>query len=486
MPVIKTTLKEFAENTSAHGVNKLVTSKGWFIKLIWLVLFLGASSMIVYQVSRLVVNYLRRPATAKTTVVNKPLLFPSVTICNLNPVRYSKVKTDPALIELVGNLAKKMNMSLDAFPYDGTNEPPDPTYPEPANTTVEQILEEYSADFLMQLNAAGEKIVKSYSQKLESLLVSCSFAGKPCSADDFTTISNFDYGICYQFPNATNFPNGVLFHNAGPLFGFRLVLNIDQNEYIPFLTPGAGIRVRIHEINSSANLLEQGHSIPAGFETSIGVRPVVTVNLPAPFGTCDETNAFSDILGCQRDCLESAITRKCQCSRLISWELAFEANGEDSGSQSNQPCEKQHIGCIKEVIKRNQEGIIVCGCIHPCRKHTYEMKTSMTRYPSTHYDPALRYTLSQWIDQGKIYSVEESRKNILSLKVYFSDLEEKTIEEEEAYPFENLLSDIGGQLGLWLGISVFSVCEVVELLYLIIHNSLRGKKTQVLAFSSPE
>ena len=59
MSGIKDTLKEFAENTSAHGVNKFVTSKGWFIKLIWLVLFLGASTMIVYQVSRLVINYTR-------------------------------------------------------------------------------------------------------------------------------------------------------------------------------------------------------------------------------------------------------------------------------------------------------------------------------------------------------------------------------------------------------------------------------------------
>ena len=56
--------------------------------------------------------------------------------------------------------------------------------------------------------------------------------------------------------------------------GLHLVLNIDQSEYIPFLTPGAGVRVRIHELNSAANLQEQGSSIPAGFESSIGVKQV--------------------------------------------------------------------------------------------------------------------------------------------------------------------------------------------------------------------
>ncbi|XP_041349553.1 degenerin-like protein asic-2 [Gigantopelta aegis] len=180
MPAIKTTLKDFAENTSAHGVNKLVTSKGWFIKLIWLVLFLGASSMIVYQVSRLVINYLRKPATPKTTVVSKPLVFPSVTFCNLNPVRYSMVKSDLIMFQIVKDFAEKLNMSLDAFPYDGMNPPPDPTYPDLVNTTVEQILEEYSADFMMQLNSAGETVIETFSQPLDSFLVSCSFAGKPC------------------------------------------------------------------------------------------------------------------------------------------------------------------------------------------------------------------------------------------------------------------------------------------------------------------
>jgi hypothetical protein len=35
------------------------------------------------------------------------------------------------------------------------------------------------------------------------------------------------------------------------------------------------------------------------------------------------------------------------------------------------------------------------------------------------------------------------------------------------FQFENFLSDIGGQLGLWAGISVLSLAEVLELFVLI-------------------
>ncbi|PAA91962.1 hypothetical protein BOX15_Mlig024348g1 [Macrostomum lignano] len=35
--------------------------------------------------------------------------------------------------------------------------------------------------------------------------------------------------------------------------------------------------------------------------------------------------------------------------------------------------------------------------------------------------------------------------------------------EEEAYPTKNLLADVGGALGLWSGVSVLTVCELVEL-----------------------
>lgn len=38
----------------------------------------------------------------------------------------------------------------------------------------------------------------------------------------------------------------------------------------------------------------------------------------------------------------------------------------------------------------------------------------------------------------------------------------------EYYAFENLLSDVGGQLGLWIGVSFITVAELIKLLLDII------------------
>ena len=42
----------------------------------------------------------------------------------------------------------------------------------------------------------------------------------------------------------------------------------------------------------------------------------------------------------------------------------------------------------------------------------------------------------------------------------------------------NLLADIGGQLGLWIGISVLTCCEVLELVLLLVQRMFKKMKNK--------
>ncbi|CAH3149510.1 unnamed protein product, partial [Pocillopora meandrina] len=58
-------------------------------------------------------------------------------------------------------------------------------------------------------------------------------------------------------------------------------------------------------------------------------------------------------------------------------------------------------------------------------------------------------------------------RNFLQVKVFYERLNFQEVQEYLSYKGINLIADIGGQLGLWIGISVLTCCEVLELVLLL-------------------
>lgn len=66
------------------------------------------------------------------------------------------------------------------------------------------------------------------------------------------------------------------------------------------------------------------------------------------------------------------------------------------------------------------------------------------------------------------------RQNLLRLNVYMEDLSVVEYRQLPAYGLADLFADIGGTLGLWMGISVLTIMELVELiirLFFLLFNS---------------
>jgi len=56
------------------------------------------------------------------------------------------------------------------------------------------------------------------------------------------------------------------------------------------------------------------------------------------------------------------------------------------------------------------------------------------------------------------------RDNLLELDLYFEEMSTQIIQQVPAYDEESLFGDIGGQVGLFLGASILTILEIVDLL----------------------
>ena len=74
------------------------------------------------------------------------------------------------------------------------------------------------------------------------------------------------------------------------------------------------------------------------------------------------------------------------------------------------------------------------------------------------------------IDYGlsKFNNYEEINKNVAIIYVYYKNLKYTIISQEPKTETFNLISSIGGTLGLFLGVSFLSFIEIFEILFEII------------------
>ncbi|XP_071506084.1 epithelial sodium channel subunit gamma-2-like [Diadema antillarum] len=86
-------IRDFADNTTTHGVPQILRSdRSCLFRLTWAVITATALSALLFQGSNTIINFFQRPTTSKISIITrKELLFPSVTICNLNMMRRSKL-----------------------------------------------------------------------------------------------------------------------------------------------------------------------------------------------------------------------------------------------------------------------------------------------------------------------------------------------------------------------------------------------------------
>ncbi|OWF52765.1 Degenerin-like protein asic-2 [Mizuhopecten yessoensis] len=443
--------------------------------------------MTVWQLTELIKKFYTYPTSTNLVLnSNGSMLFPAVTICNSNPIRKSLLSSTSTdirnLIAAADTTEAPQVWEWDTFDdnssfYD--------SYDSEASV---------SFDFAYEFASLDDATITATGHQLEDMLVSCNFKGKSCSPSNFSHFIHYKYGNCYTFNSGFNSTIAET-EKSGPVYGLALELYLEQDEYIGSLSPDAGIKLTIHNQTSMPFPEENGINLAPGFKTGISLKLTEIIRAKAPHGECKDYtkaenylyNAWAEegqlsidysYVACQKTCFQQSLIRFCGCCSLdlpcsgaaLTDELSEYPYGVGWCLYSN---DTQAI-CESNVLEKYEKSDLPCSssCVPPCDETEFMTEVSMSAWPSTAYmDAAIndfRSASSTIFSTITTSSTETEKRSFMNengvkVEIYYRYLNFEVIKTEASYEVENLLSDIGGQLGLWIGLSIVSLFEIIEI-----------------------
>ncbi|XP_043341528.1 amiloride-sensitive sodium channel subunit delta isoform X4 [Cervus canadensis] len=326
---------------------------------------------------------------------------------------------------------------------------------------------------------------------------SCRYDDRDCHAQHFQTSHHPTYGSCYTF-------NSVwATHRPGVTHRISLVLRAEQQDHLPLLSTKAGIKVMIHPQDHTPFLEHQGFSIRPGTETTIDIREDEVHRLGSPYGQCMDSTGSVDVQllyntsytrqACLVSCFQQLMVQTCSCGYFF-YPLPA---GAKYCSYMRHPAWGHCFHHLYQKLKTHQ---LPCTtrCPQPCRESSYKLSAGTSRWPSSTSADWVLAVLGEtsrrnpWPPSASIKSwplplpsspsrartegpTSRSRAQPLSpvpcprislakVNIFYQELNYRMVNETPVYSVSQLLSAMGSLWSLWLGSSVLSVVEVLELL----------------------
>ncbi|CAK8691199.1 unnamed protein product [Clavelina lepadiformis] len=422
--------REFAENTSMHGILQIHNSKRLSIKAFWFILVLTVMGMLIYQI---VDRFLEYFAYKTTTQISERyvqnLTLPAITICNYN--RYFNLTS-----EAEKNATQALSFALD--------------FGERVDNFSDFSLRNYMKE-------------KGWQLKDDVTLIYCAINELSlCDASDFEPVLTNTLGLCWTL----NIPE--VQKRDGYKDGIQISFNVLQSEYTENPLYGkweAGIKFQVHSPDVPPQVDVYGQSVGVGLWASAAIHKTQVQNMYAPWGPCDRDNenlqfhSTYSLPACMRECHDKLIIANCSCRdpSMIHYSGTRECTvGEVVDCVAPQRLELQFTFGPNE-----------CGCSQPCDEVRYASSLSYSTFPSQNAAVGILPILND-----PAITADYLKTNLVGLSVFYDTLSITTAVESKAVTESGLISDIGGQFGLWIGISVVTLFEILRLFYRLLNYHL--------------
>jgi hypothetical protein len=175
---------------------------------------------------------------------------------------------------------------------------------------------------------------------------------------------------------------------------------------------------------------------------------------------------------CVLQCFQLHILKECNCTHPLYTSL-FDENVCDSSNTKEAPCFLYawlSFSRQKDFVEKN----CLPRCPLECNQTIFNTQLTSLRLTSWKYYLNLiqRYLSSLFVstDLNRDIALE----SFVSLNIYYDSLSYMLTTEAPQIDWISLLGNIGGNLGLLLGVSFFSLCELVEVMIEIYFIKSRG------------
>ena len=448
-------LCHFFAITSFHGLPQIASSRSSKRTCYWAVLILIALGLMLWALLFISIKFFDFNTFIKVEQEDhNELLFPAVTICNLNQYTRSYLhenygEEEEFIVTLLADYLSTRRILTRNLSFDAMN------------TSASELIEFFSID-------PSATAASPFAHKLENMLVSCYYNDQPCFKDSFTTAVNIN-GRCFTFNSNTT---DVLYTTTpGASYGLDLVLNVEKYEYFLADADSVGFRVYIHQQGDFPHMGQHtGFTVAPGMHTDVILSTQQLKYLEPPYGECrnDVKLDYYPIYtreACLDECRTKVIIRECGCR-------VFYMPGDAI------VCNLSNITCTSNVLQ-NFESRSQCDCPLPCdiAAH-YQYTLSYSAYPAKHFPlllqrmdilskiPGIPEHIHNLNTTNNVTAQNELlnffKENIVKITLYYNQLSQRIATEVAEYESFQFIADFGGHLGLFTGAGFLTFFEFIE------------------------
>ena len=432
--------------------------------MMWTLFFLVATGLCSFLIFKSITNYLQFDVVTKIQLFKEsPVEFPVVTLCNNNIL--AKNLSYKIINEVIQSVH---NQTFNEYHESAKNKPF--FYADMQNRYAQ------SSSLVAMFNPQyGDSVKKELSYFIDEMLIGCAYNQQPCSSRDFSWYFDVEGGNCFQFNSGLDSSGQQAAIKkaelAGSYNGLILQLYLGESDNINSLSRSAGMRLMVNN-RTIKNRFSQGINIPTGSSTEVKLSRTFCSKLPSPYSDCQDLASYDSVLyrailamnltyrqdDCFDLCFQKMNIEKCDCCNLyfpclFGKEFCINATQFQCGFET-----------YNSFIKSDVNELCSGWCPVECESTEISVSTSASAFPTrSFYEFYKDNEYFKRLLRNESATYESLRESVLELNIYYDSFAYTKIEQSPVSTIVDLVSNMGGTLGLLIGISLLSLVEILEI-----------------------